>query len=86
VIRFYYLVFFVFILVAISLSWDSTQSETQTQLEGLRQDINRLEMQIENTREDLQKEGVLPYEEEKEYWKSYDGDSNLCVEGIEKCV
>ena len=43
-------------------------------------------MQIENTREDLQKEGVLPYEEEKEYWKSYDGDSNLCVEGIEKCA
>ncbi len=84
-IRFYYLIFFIFILTAISLSWDNTQSRTQTELENLRQDINNIELRLEQTRQELQKRNLLPYDEEEEYWESYDGLSS-CEEGVKKCV
>ena len=84
-IRFYYLVFFVVILIAISLSWDQTQSQTQSELENLRQDINNIELRLEQTRQELQKRNLLPYDEEEEYWESYDGLSS-CEEGVKKCV
>tara|TARA_R100001460_G_scaffold97044_1_gene139523 strand:- start:217 stop:474 length:258 start_codon:yes stop_codon:yes gene_type:complete len=85
VIRFYYLVFFLFILIAISLSWDQTQSQTQSDLENLRQDMNKIQSEMQKLRKDLQTEGILPYEEEEDYWKSYEGVSS-CEEGVKKCV
>ena len=84
-IRFYYLVFFVVILIAISLSWDQTQSQTQSKLENLRQDLNNIELRLEQTRQELQKKNLIPYDEESEYWKSYEGGSS-CEEGVKKCV
>ena len=84
-IRFYYLVFFVVILIAISLSWDQTQSQTQSELENLRQDLNNIELRLEQTRQELQKKNLIPYDEESEYWKSYE-DGSSCEEGVKKCV
>lgn len=47
--------------------------------------MNKIQSQMQKLRKDLQTEGILPYEEEEDYWKSYEGVSS-CEEGVKKCV
>ena len=61
------------------------QKATQSELENLRQDLNNIELRLEQTRQELQKKNLIPYDEESEYWKSYEGGSS-CEEGVKKCV
>ena len=55
-------------------------------IDSINERLNKLEMEIEKLRLDLQIKGILPYDEEKGYWKSYDGSEDLCMEGIQKCL
>ena len=68
------------IMVLIHLSWDYTG------MDSIHDRMNSLESQLDKLRRDLQIEGILPYDEEESYWKSYDESADPCVESIKRCV
>ncbi len=83
-IRFYYLAFFLFLLIAISVGWD--ENNVKSDLESINQNMDKLEAKIEKLRKDLQSEGILPYDEEEDYWKLYNESENPCMESVKKCI
>ena len=54
--------------------------------ESLQERMNKLQSELDKLRRDLQIEGILPYDEEEDYWKSYDESTNPCVESIQQCL
>jgi hypothetical protein len=68
------------IMVLIHLSWDYTG------MNSIHDRMNNLETQIDKLRRDLQIEGILPYDEEEDYWKSYDQSTDPCIESIHRCI
>lgn len=68
------------IMVLIHLSWDYTG------MNSIHDRMNSLQSQLDKLRHDLQIEGILPYDEEDDYWKSYDESTNPCVESIHQCI
>ena len=68
------------IMVLIHLSWDYTG------MDSIHDRMNSLQSQLDKLRHDLQIEGILPYDEEEDYWKSYDESADPCVESIKRCV
>ena len=68
------------IMVLIHLSWDYTG------MDSIHDRMNSLESQIDKLRRDLQIEGILPYDEEEDYWKSYDQSTDPCIESIHQCI
>ena len=64
----------------IHLSWDYTG------MDSVHDRINKLQMELNKLRRELQIEGILPYDEEDDYWKSYDESTNPCVESIHQCL
>ena len=68
------------IMVLIHLSWDYTG------MNSIHDRMNNLETQIDKLRRDLQIEGILPYDEEEDYWKSYDQSTDPCIESIHQCI
>ena len=68
------------IMVLIHLSWDYTG------MNSIHDRMNNLETQIDKLRRDLQIEGILPYDEEEDYWKSYDESTDPCIESIHRCI
>ena len=55
-------------------------------IDSLQESMNKLQMELDKLRRDLQIEGILPYGEEDDYWKSYDESTNPCVESIHECI
>ena len=68
------------IMVLIQLSWDYTG------MDSIHDRMNSLQSQLDKLRRDLQIEGVLPYDEEDDYWKSYDQSTDPCIESIHRCI
>tara|TARA_R100000315_G_scaffold33013_1_gene13367 strand:- start:63 stop:308 length:246 start_codon:yes stop_codon:yes gene_type:complete len=68
------------LMVLIHLSWDYTG------MDSLYDRLNKLDAEIQKLRRDLQIEGILPYDEEEDYWRSYDESADPCVESIKRCV
>ena len=68
------------IMVLIHLSWDYTG------MNSIHDRMNNLETQIDKLRRDLQIEGILPYNDEEDYWKSYDQSTDPCIESIHRCI
>ena len=68
------------IMVLIHLSWDYTG------MDSIHDRMNSLQSQLDKLRHDLQIEGILPYDEEEDYWKSYDQSTDPCVESIHQCI
>ena len=67
-------------MVLIHLSWDYTG------MDSVHDRINKLQMELNKLRRELQIEGILPYDEEEDYWRSYDESADPCVESIKRCV
>jgi len=55
-------------------------------IDSLHDRIDQLNMELDKLRRNLQIEGILPYDEEEDYWKSYDESTNPCVESIHQCT
>ena len=68
------------IMVLIHLSWDYTG------MDSIHDRMNSLQSQLDKLRHDLQIEGILPYDEEEDYWKSYDQSTDPCIESIHQCI
>ena len=68
------------IMVLIHLSWDYTG------MDSIHDRMNSLQSQLDKLRRDLQIEGILPYDEEDDYWKSYDESTDPCIESIHRCI
>jgi len=68
------------IMVYVHLGWDYTG------MTAIHDRMNKLEAELDKLRYDLQIEGILPYDEEEDYWKSYDESTNPCVESIHQCT
>ena len=68
------------IIVFIHLSWDYTG------MDSVHDRINKLQMELNKLRRELQIEGILPYDEEDDYLKSYYESTNPCVESIHQCI
>tara|TARA_R100001086_G_scaffold104741_1_gene52555 strand:- start:318 stop:563 length:246 start_codon:yes stop_codon:yes gene_type:complete len=68
------------LMVLIHLSWDYTG------MDSVHDRINKLQMELNKLRRELQIEGILPYDEEEDYWRSYDESADPCVESIKRCV
>ena len=68
------------IMVLIHLSWDYTG------MDSIHDSMNSLQSQLDKLRRDLQIEGILPYDEEDDYWKSYDQSTDPCIESIHRCI
>ena len=68
------------IMVLIHLSWDYTG------MNSIHDRMNNLETQIDKLRRDLQIEGILPYNDKEDYWKSYDQSTDPCIESIHRCI
>ncbi len=68
------------IMVLIHLSWDYTG------MNSIHDRMNSLQSQIDKLRRDLQIEGILPYNDEEDYWKSYDQSTDPCIESIHRCI
>jgi len=68
------------IMVLIHLSWDYTG------MDSIHDRMNSLQSQLDKLRRDLQIEGILPYDEEEDYWKSYDQSTDPCIESIHQCI
>ena len=68
------------IMVLIHLSWDYTG------MNSIHDRMNSLQSQLDKLRRDLQIEGILPYDKEESYWKSYDQSTDPCVESIHRCI
>ena len=69
-----------FIMVYVHLGWDYTG------MKAIHDRMNKLEAELDKLRHDLQIEGVLPYDEEESYWKSYDKSEDPCIESIHQCT
>ena len=61
------------IMVLIHLSWDYTG------MDSIHDRMNSLQSQLDKLRRDLQIEGILPYNDEEDYWKSYDQFTVPCI-------
>ena len=68
------------IMVLIHLSWDYTG------MNSIHDRMNSLQSQLDKLRRDLQIEGILPYNDEEVYWKSYDQYTDPCIESIHRCI
>jgi len=68
------------VMVFVHLGWNYTG------MDSIHERMDRLEAELNKLRHDLQIEGVLPYDEEEDYWKSYDQSTNPCVESIHTCI
>ena len=68
------------IMVLIHLSWDYTG------MDSIHDRMNSLQSQLDKLRRDLQIEGILPYNDEEDYWKSYDQSTDPCIESIHRCI
>ena len=68
------------IMVYVHLGWDYTG------MTAIHDRMNKLEAELDKLRYDLQIEGVLPYDEEESYWKSYDKSEDPCVESVHQCT
>jgi len=68
------------VMVFIHLGWNYTG------MDSIHERMDRLEAELNKLRHDLQIEGILPYDEEEDYWKSYDQSTNPCVESIHTCI
>jgi hypothetical protein len=68
------------IMVLIHLSWDYTG------MNSIHDRMNSLQSQLDKLRRDLQIEGILPYNDEEDYWKSYDQSTDPCIESIHRCI
>ena len=68
------------IMVLIHLSWDYTG------MNSIHDRMNNLQSQLDKLRRDLQIEGILPYNDEEDYWKSYDQSTDPCIESIHRCI
>ena len=55
-------------------------------IDSLHDRIDQLNMELDKLRRNLQIECILPYDEEEDYWKSYDESTNPCVESIHQCT
>ncbi len=66
------------IMVLIHLSWDYTG------MDSIHDRMNSLQSQLDKLKRDLQIEGILPYDEEDDYWKSYDESTDPCIESIHR--
>tara|TARA_R100000697_G_scaffold16838_1_gene23633 strand:- start:114 stop:359 length:246 start_codon:yes stop_codon:yes gene_type:complete len=69
-----------FIMVYVHLGWDYTG------MKAIHDRMNKLEAELDKLRHDLQIEGILPYDEEESYWKSYDKSEDPCVESVHQCT
>jgi len=69
-----------FIMVYVHLGWDYTG------MKAIHDRMNKLEAELDKLRHDLQIEGILPYDEEESYWKSYDKSEDPCIESIHQCT
>jgi hypothetical protein len=68
------------IMVLIHLSWDYTG------MDSIHDRMNSLQSQLDKLRRDLQIEGILPYNDEEDYWESYDQSTDPCIESIHRCI
>ena len=68
------------VMVFVHLGWDYTG------MDSIHERMNRLEAELNKLRYDLQIEGILPYDEEEDYWKSYDQSTDPCIESIHRCI
>ena len=68
------------VMVFVHLGWNYTG------MDSIHERMDRLEAELNKLRHDLQIEGILPYDEEEDYWKSYDQSTNPCVESIHTCL
>jgi len=68
------------VMVFVHLGWNYTG------MDSIHERMDRLEAELNKLRHDLQIEGILPYDEEEDYWKSYDESTNPCVESIHTCL
>ena len=68
------------IMVLIHLSWDYTG------MDSIHDRMNSLQSQLDKLRRDLQIEGILPYNDEEDYWKSYDQSTDPCIESIHRSI
>ena len=64
----------------VHLSWNYSG------IDSLQERMDRLQSELDKLRRDLQIEGILPYDEEEDYWKSYDESINPCIESIHQCL
>ena len=55
-------------------------------IDYLQERMDKLQMELNKLRRDLQIEGILPYDEEDDYWKSYDESTDPCIESIHRCI
>ena len=55
-------------------------------IDSLHDRIDQLDMEIQKLKRHLQTEGILPYDEEDGYWKSYDESKDPCIESIHQCT
>ena len=55
-------------------------------IDSLQERMDKLQMELNKLRRDLQIEGILPYDEEDDYWKSYDESTYACIESIHRCI
>ena len=68
------------IMVLIHLSWDYTG------INSIHDRMNSLQSQLDKLRRYLQIEGILPYNDEEDYWKSYDQSTDPGIESIHRCI
>ena len=68
------------VMVYIHLGWDYTG------MRAIHERMDRIEAELNKLRHDLQIEGILPYDEEEDYWKSYDKSEDPCVESVHQCT
>ncbi len=68
------------IMVLIHSSWDYTG------MNSIHDRMNSLQSQLDKLRRDLQIEGILPYNDEEDYWKSYDQSTDPCIESVHRCI
>ena len=55
-------------------------------IDSLQERMDKLQMELNKLRRDLQIEGILPYDEEDDYWKSYDESTDSCIESSHRCI
>ena len=61
-------------------------SRDYTGMNSIHDRMNSLQSQLDKLRRDLQIEGILPYNDEEDYWKSYDQSTDPCIESIHRCI
>ena len=64
----------------VHLSWNYSG------INSLQESMNKLQMELDKLRRDLQIEGILPYDEKDDYWKFYDQSTDPCIESIHQCI